>query len=117
MGQIDFHAITKGGYDVAMNSYIDSTYLLNSGLKISELSSSEFNISPNPTTGQLTIDLLKESPFAVVSITNAIGKEMSRTNYINESKLNIEINGGNGLYIVRIVAGEKSGVYRVVKIN
>ena len=50
-----------------------------------------------------------------VNITNAFGQVVSRARYSNTSKLELEIKGESGLYFVRVVAGEKSGVYKVVK--
>ena len=76
---------------------------------------SNFNIFPNPSTGHLTINLPEQSPYTEVTITNAFGQELSRARYINTSKLNLEIHGESGLYFVRVVAGEKIGVYKVMK--
>ena len=76
---------------------------------------SEFNIFPNPTNGLIVISLFDLSAITEVTITNAFGQEMSRLRYRNTSKLEMEIKGESGLYFVRVIAGEKSGVYRVVK--
>ena len=77
----------------------------------------EFNISPNPTTGHLIISLPEQSPYTEVTITNAFGQEVSRSRYSNTLKLELEIKGENGLYFVRVVAGEKRGGYKVVKME
>ena len=76
---------------------------------------SAFNIYPNPTTGHLAISLPEQSPFIDVTITNAFGQEISRGRYSNTNNLELDIEGASGLYFVRVVAEEKSGVYRVVK--
>ena len=76
---------------------------------------SAFNIFPNPTTGNLIIDLPDRSLITEVVITNAFGQEVIKAIYYNTSRLELEIGGGSGLYFVRVVAGEKIGVYKVVK--
>ena len=75
----------------------------------------KYNLSPNPTTDYFTIDLPDRSPVTEVAITNAFGQEVSRARYSNTSKLELEIKSESGLYFVKVVAGEKSGVYKVVK--
>ena len=77
---------------------------------------SAFNIFPNPTDGNITISLPKQSPFTNVTISNAFGQEMSQAKYSNQSRLELEIKGESGLYFVRVVEGDKIGVYKVVKL-
>ena len=74
-----------------------------------------YNLSPNPSTGHITISLTEQSPVTEVIITNAFGQEVSRSRYSNTSKLEMEIKGKSGLYFVRVVAGDRTGVYSVVK--
>ena len=84
---------------------------------INSTSSAGIFVFPNPIHDQLTINLPEQSLLTVVTITNAFGQEVSRTRYSNTSKLELEIQGENGLYFVRVVAGEKSGVYKIVKMS
>ena len=73
-------------------------------------------IFPNPTTGHLTISLPEGSLDTDVTITNTFGQEVSKASYSNASKLELEIKGASGLYFVRIMTGQKYGVYKVVKL-
>ena len=72
-------------------------------------------INPNPTTGHLTINLDDRTTNIEIAISNTFGQEVSRTTYSNRSHLELEIKGESGLYFVRVVAGQKSGVYKIVK--
>ena len=74
-----------------------------------------FHIFPNPTTGRFTFSLSDYSPVTEITITSAFGQELSRTRYSNTSKVELEIKGNGDLYFVRVVAGDKSGVYKIVK--
>ena len=87
----------------------------NFNVGIENINLSKIQVWPNPTTGLLTITLPNESPITDVTITNSFGLEVSRTRYSNTSKLEMEIKGGSGLYFVRVVAGERSRVYKVLK--
>ena len=82
---------------------------------IENINLSKIQMWPNPTTGHLIINLPDRSPTAVI-ITNVFGQEVSSAKYINTSKLELEIKGESGLYFVRVVAGDKIGVYKVVKL-
>ena len=84
---------------------------------IDEEANNDFHVSiyPNPSTGNFSINLYKQSPVSEVTITNAFGQEVSGARYSNQSRLEFELMGENGLYFVRVVAGEKSMIYKVVK--
>ena len=76
---------------------------------------SEFNIFPNPTTGFITI-LFPDLPTpAEVTITNIFGQVVKKVKSVNTSLLELEIIGESGLYIVKVEAEKKSGIYRILK--
>ena len=119
--------IFNDSIEVSTRSFIEDTLYLNvsSGVLTDDLCSTSaaseilygqtINIYPNPTTGHCSIELPYKSSIAEVIIINTFGQEMSRTRYSNTSKLELEINSGNGLYFVRVLVGDKSGVYKVLK--
>ena len=77
----------------------------------------DLSVYPNPSTSHITISLVEQSPVTEITITNAFGQVVSRARYSNSSKLEFDLMGESGLYFVRVVAGEKSGVYKVVKME
>ena len=72
-------------------------------------------ILPNPNTGIFRIDFNELYPFDEIIITNTFGNEISRTKYNGNSHLEIELNAQTGLYFVRIVQGNRIGIYKIVK--
>ena len=76
----------------------------------------QFSIYPNPSTGNFSINLFKQSPLTEVTITNAFGQEVSREKFNNASKLNMEIREVSGLYFVKVSTGNKTSVFKVVKL-
>ena len=108
-----------------VENFRDTTLIYNKGFQYENMCSStnsidyfrftSINIFPNPTSGRITINLFQQSIFTNVFITNAFGQEISRATYSNTSRLELDIKGLSGLYFVRVVSGEKSIVYKVVK--
>jgi hypothetical protein len=73
-----------------------------------------FNISPNPTKGKVTITVAGNESANVV-IFNALGKEISKVNNIqNGSVIDFSV-FNNGVYMVQITTSKGTKVQRVVK--
>ena len=112
--------LAQGIYTICLYDYnhcsvcvVDT--ILEENILVSETNNELIKISPNPTNGNITISLPKQSPFTDVTITNAFGQEVSRARYSNTSMLELDIKGTSGLYFVRVVAGDRSWIYKVVK--
>lgn len=99
---------TRGG-----SVFINTTVL--TGIEEEAKDNFQISIYPNPSTGIFSINLYQQSPVSEVIITNVFGQEVSRVRYSNTSQLKLDIEGESGLYFVKVVAGEKSVVYKVVK--
>ena len=114
-----FTPVLNGYYAVVVttNACSDTSfcYSINSVGIFENTLNNNITIYPNPSTGNFSIDLYKQSPVAEVTIINAFGQEVSRAKYCNTSRLELEIKGESGLYFVKVVSGEKSGVCKVVK--
>jgi hypothetical protein len=85
-----------GGYDTWLFKSSLTTDIKNTKL--------EFNISiyPNPTQGQTVINLNKVFSEMTVTVRNLLGAEISSNKYHNVSKINLNLQGENGLYLVEL---------------
>lgn len=73
-----------------------------------------FNISPNPTKGKVTITATDNESASVV-IFNALGKQISKVNNIQNGSV-IDFSAfNNGVYMVQITSNKGTKVQRVVK--
>ncbi|EJL62714.1 T9SS type A sorting domain-containing protein [Flavobacterium sp. CF136] len=72
-------------------------------------------IYPNPTSGKISVDLQNYSGNANVQIYDANGKKISEEKAVDLAKLDLIINGSQGLYFVKITAGENSQTFKVLK--
>jgi len=75
-----------------------------------------FNVSSNPATSQITINLGQSYTDVHLSIKNIMGQTISAEDFRNTASIITEIKGAAGLYFVEIDAGNgKVGVVKVVK--
>ena len=75
-----------------------------------------FKSYPNPTNGQLSIDLGEQLPATEVTITNILGQEISKQQFKNTSLLNLEIEGESGVYFLSFKAGQNTAILKVLKL-
>jgi hypothetical protein len=85
-----------GGYDTWLFKSSLTTDIKNTKL--------EFNISvyPNPTQGQTVINLNKVFSEMTVTVRNLLGAEISSNNYHNVSRIDLNLLGESGLYLVEL---------------
>lgn len=76
--------------------------------------SKKISVFPNPTQGDLQLQLPKVYDVLHVVITNAIGQEISHTTYNKSDAIKFVIRGNSGLYFVKVNTNE--GVARTFKI-
>ncbi|MFT5859688.1 MAG: hypothetical protein ACI865_001792 [Flavobacteriaceae bacterium] len=77
---------------------------------------SELHVSPNPTTGQVTVDLGKTFSKIKIRVTNVLGQEISTTTYSNAKSISLEIEGAIGYYYLDIISSEgKNARVKVLK--
>jgi len=77
---------------------------------------SAFNLYPNPTTGNVTLDLGGSYDDVVIMIKNVLGQVISNTNASLLKTVDLRIDGTPGIYFVNIVTAEgKSATIKVIK--
>jgi len=73
-------------------------------------------VYPNPTSGNLRIDLGEESNGCSINIYNVLGQLILHQTHKSTSEINLNINGIPGLYILEVQTEEgKIGRMQVIK--
>ncbi|WP_264531576.1 T9SS type A sorting domain-containing protein [Flavobacterium sp. N502540] len=76
---------------------------------------SNTTIYPNPTSGKIYIDLKNYSSDVTVQLYDSNGKKLKEEQASNLTKLDLTINGSQGLYFVKVKAGESIQTFKVLK--
>jgi hypothetical protein len=79
-----------------------------------------FRVYPNPTTGEFTLDLDGYVPGEVISmeVFNTKGEKIASAIMTDERRQQFSLSGKPaGLYLVRVITGNRNGMSRIVKIN
>lgn len=72
-------------------------------------------IYPNPTKGNLIIDIGQNEELVEISVTNENGKLINSKTFKNRKLLKLEIKGSTGLYFLKIESGDKKAIIRILK--
>ena len=76
----------------------------------------DFNVHPNPTNGDLTVDLGQLYSAVSISVMTVTGQELEVINTVNSDKVNVELKGASGIYLLKIQADSgHPAVLRVMK--
>ena len=75
---------------------------------------SDFNVYPNPTKSDFTIELDKEYSEINTTITNLLGQVIASERFVNTHTLDLKINNANGIYFVNVTTSE--GLSETIKI-
>lgn len=113
-----FAPMTDGEYAVIVteNGCTDtSDCLLFSTNSLDDLNGLVLNYYPNPTTGQLTIELGQSIAKVGVTVRTVLGQILSQTSFENESEFSVEIKGEPAVYFVELSVDGKVHALRVVK--
>ena len=90
--------------------------VLSSGVtSLKEFSTNEFNVYPNPTDGNFSVNLGDVYENSEVLITDLSGKLIDSKTMTQSQTLNLSIEEPAGIYIVSIQAGDKKAVIRLIK--
>ena len=113
-----FTALNNGNYAVEItnngcNSISNCINVFGIGV-IENSFGGKFVIYPNPTAGELTIDLGKMHEFIDAELFSIDGKMVSSFSFIKMSKLNLKIDQPAGYYLINIRS--KSGNRAQIKI-
>ena len=94
-----------------MNNY---QFGIKSEVKKTQLTKNK--VYPNPTKGNINIELTETSSKIEVTIINVMSQEVSKQQFSNTSIINLNIEGESGVYFLKIVSGGKTENIRVVKL-
>jgi hypothetical protein len=81
-------------------------------------SKSGFSIYPNPTTGNLTIELTNNTSTVatVIEVYGMLGERIIREEFSGQSKLEISLAlQPPGIYILRVIAGKETVTVKVIR--
>ncbi len=89
---------------ISKNNCIDTTRCISiEHLGISNSNLKNFvNIYPNPTTGNVNIELINQNKEISVTVKNILGQKLQNININNKNIINIDIKGKPGIYIIEI---------------
>ncbi|MBK9639229.1 MAG: T9SS type A sorting domain-containing protein [Bacteroidetes bacterium] len=72
-------------------------------------------VYPNPTNGELNIDLGSNYNNVSVSVSNVLGQIVHTKNFSNSSLLQLNIPGEVGVYFIEVKSGDKKAILKVMK--
>lgn len=102
--------------DEGNNIYIDNIRLSsdeNVGISALELDDTELIIYPNPSNGEVTIDLGKSSPGGILKLANSLGQTIKTLDVNGQSKLKMSTKlHGKGIYTLSLYNSESQLLIR-----
>ncbi len=114
-----YTAIINGSYAVAVtqNGCIDtSTCEAVNNVGVLENSfSNTLTFYPNPTNGEMSIDLGSNYNNVSVIVSNVLGQIVHTKNFNNSSLLQLNIPGEAGVYFIEVRSGDKKAILKVMK--
>jgi PKD repeat protein len=70
---------------------------------------------PNPTAGDVNIDLGTTNNNVAVIIRNTLGQVVLQKPYVDASILQLNIPGESGVYFIEVTSGDKKAIWKVIK--
>ncbi len=77
----------------------------------------EIAFFPNPTAGELNIDLKKYHEKVDVEVYNSIGQNLHRSSHLRTVYIKFQFQGEPGVYFVNLSTNEKSQVFKLMRSN
>jgi hypothetical protein len=111
LGKLDLDAqALRSIYNATLNQ------CLNTGAKEQNLHNGSFNISPNPTSGRLTINSSKINTQVTIEVIDALGKVLlSEDNKeFNSTTINVS-HLSSGIYFIKMISGENTTTKKFIK--
>lgn len=90
-----------------------ATFGINVGIKEAETDGITFY--PNPTTGAIQIDLIKNHSNINVKVYNLAGQLQSNSNYSNLSKVNVTLPKNKGMFLIKVLIDDSLSIIKVIK--
>jgi hypothetical protein len=105
IGQIDFMRYVLDTFRVELRSagVIENNYTNN------------IQLYPNPTTGEINIELKSNYTYIEINVRNILGELIQQNHFINNQKICLEMECCKGLYIVEIISKNEHAIFKVVK--
>ncbi|MEI7726449.1 MAG: YCF48-related protein [Bacteroidota bacterium] len=116
-GHLWGYITTTGSYCVAPSAPFN-TLNTDEPAALIQKESSLFRVYPNPTTGKFTLELNTElnDVEATVRIYGMLGEEVLQENLAGSRKTEFSLSERpNGIYIIRVMMGDKMGTAKVIK--
>jgi hypothetical protein len=114
-----FLATSNGNYavQVTQNGCTDTSLCINvSNTSILENTfENYFKLFPNPTRGEINLELGTNNNNISLILRNAIGQVVLRKSYNSANSLIIDIPGNPGIYILEVTAQDKKAMFKVLK--
>jgi hypothetical protein len=111
-----FTAVANGDYavEVSMGGCVDTSICQTvATVGLNDLSSESVNIFPNPTEGNIWVEIPSFNTSAIIRVLSLDGKEQL-AQVLNSNKEMISLNGlSNGTYIVEIISKEQIFINKV----
>ena len=80
-----------------------------------ELLSNKMLVYPNPTEGNISVDLRENYSNVIIELTDILGRKIKTNSYVQGQHFNYNINEEAGIYFLTVIAENKKVVFRVVK--
>jgi hypothetical protein len=114
-----YTAVANGNYAVELteNGCVDTSACVNiiTTAILENNFGSEFNIYPNPTKGNFSVDLDKTYNSILITIADLSGRLIESKEYNGTNLLNLKIDEPAGIYLLKIETGNQKAVIRLVK--
>jgi hypothetical protein len=117
-GDLWGYITTTGAYCVNPSAPVHPTSIEEDVAVASETGTALFRVYPSPTTERFTLELNDEMKDiqANVRIYNMIGEEALQENLAGTRKQEFSLSGkSNGIYIIRVMMGERTGIAKIIK--
>lgn len=102
---------TLADYNIQKESTLQLTVSLNVN---QNLFISNVSLYPNPSNGNITIDLNQSFSKINIKVNNIVGQTILERNFENTDKINFEINENSGIYFVEI--HNETGLTTTIKV-
>jgi hypothetical protein len=83
---------------------------------ITDARQQRLSISPNPTTGQFTIDLGTDASDAVMELYDMQGRRIATQHASGQQRVQMEVDGPAGVYLLRVSVAGGTSQHRLVRL-
>lgn len=101
---------SAGGWDMFLAKY--GSTIVGNDVKVS---GNLISIYPNPTNGNISIDLTAQLPDVNLIITNLLGEQINKLQFSDKALVNLSIEGKSGIYFLRIDSGRNTDTFKIIK--